>query len=223
MDAISKAHKRERNDMFRAIAFAKRFLTKKYHSDEFMNWVKMMKTLNDALQGDERNVVCKVMAIIYFKYEDEVIATVKQDIEKILKKIGIDETIFYDYYHDANMRKEALESRDVEIMEEMIKSLSVIAKDTEVDPRVRIQAWKQITQHINDLAKAAGRRPIHVKADNVAIDASTGKQVGAGSGFDLGRLIGQGDKEFRSKIKELDEIRKMETIDQNGNIDNDDK
>jgi len=207
LERLSQKYGKDRKELFRPLLLSRKFLTTVVDLSKIEEWKLQIKELNEFLDVDDRDIICKVLAIIYYKYEPNTIYPAKPTADDLLKETGVDDVTFHGYYYNDDMRQYAQISKDIELLDRKIQSLVKLAEDNQVRPYTRIQAWKEITSHI-EKRMAASASYINVYTGQALIANNSGNKTI--NGVDITKLMGQGDKEFRSKIKELDEIQTIE-------------
>lgn len=208
MEAIAKEHNRERKEMFRPLIVADRYLTKHVVGDILETWKKSVKELYASLTDPaEKNFICLFFAIMYYKYDYEIEAKNRPPVDDFIKETDMDDSIFYRYYYNEEMRRQIQISKNLELMDTKIKALRKIADNENTKEQNKILAWRDITEHIIKQIRALDAN-INVYTGQAIIAQNNGQL----RGVDVTRLLGQGSKEFRSKLKELDEINTIENV-----------
>jgi DNA-binding transcriptional MerR regulator len=119
----------------------------------------------------------------------------------------MDDAVFYRYYYNEDMRRQLQISKNLELMDTKIKALRKIADNDQTKEQNKILAWRDITEHIIKQIKALDGN-INVYTGQAIIAQNNG-HLGNGQ-VDVHKLLGQGNPEFRRKLKELDEINTIE-------------
>jgi DNA-binding transcriptional MerR regulator len=208
MEEIATRLAKDRQDFFRPLIIAERFLTKSNVGEVLEGWKKSVKELYVELTDKEdKDFICLFFAIMYYKYDYEIETKRRPPIDDFIKETGMDDAVFYRYFYDEDMRRQLQISKNLELLDTKIKSLRKIADADDTKEQNKILAWRDITEHIIKQIKALDG-DINIYGGQVAIDASKNKQLSGQ--VDISKLIGQGTPEFRDRIRELDEIKSME-------------
>jgi hypothetical protein len=207
MDAIAKKQKQGKHVLFKPLIMAREILTSNPAGDKYEEWVDEMKSLVDELHGEKGEIIYRVMAVLLYKYKYE-IDKHKHKLEDIIEDIGVDRTEFYSHYYSDDMREDANKAKTIEfhgMRNDMLMSLAENATDDALKYKALVEIGKSI--------KVEAPKKVVVNSKNAAVDLSTNKEVGMA--FDIDELSGQGDPDFRRRIKgngstELEEIETIE-------------
>lgn len=196
MDAIATRYGRDRKEMFRALMVVPKYLCSSKYSETLENWKNMVKRLLAELKDEDKDIVYKVLATYCYKYEMELAREDKSYLDNMIKSFNLDGAHFYDYYCDGEIRQYAEECRKTELMDRKIRALMEIAESCESSPFIRMKAWKEIDVCMKTRGDGnKGHKGISDKKEKVE---------------DVTKSVGQGSREFRERLKELDEIALME-------------
>jgi hypothetical protein len=195
MCALAEKYGRDYKEMFRPLILAHKVLTTCYAYERYEGWKERLMKLHRSLEGEDKNIVCKIIVMLYYSYADEIAKNKKPVMDDLIAQLGLDDVTCYNYYIDDEMKRSAKENKDLEFRERRIRSLMEIAESPETKPFVRLQAWREIEKHTKE------------KNNNKQFGGISDKKT---KEVDTEKHTGQGTKEFRDRLKELDEIALIE-------------
>ena len=212
METISDSYGVPKRDMFKPLIMARKILTLSCTPEAYSDWIQKLKALNERIiNDDDREIIYRVLAILFFKYEHEIVQTNKHQIEEILDEAELDTVRFYNHFYNDDMRVIAIQTKAMDMLERRNKILFQIADNDNIKPMTRINALKALDSYINScLLPNNSPSSINVYG-HAMIDASHDKQI---KSFDMSKLTGQDTPEFKKLIKEkrqeIEEIIEIE-------------
>ena len=217
MDNIANEHNKDKSELFKPLIIARKVLTGKYVEGAYDKWIDMLKGLKSVLEhdADELEIIYRVLAILFYRYSED-IADAKYFVEDIIDLVGLDFVEYYNHYTNEEMQYVSIRAKALDMLEKRNKILMQIADNSDSD-NVRVQALKALDHYIESCLLPKSPNTMNVYGHDVAIDASTGKEVKA---FDISKLQGQGDVGFKKMLNkkkgEIEEVEEMANEPVNG-------
>lgn len=179
MEEYAESRERNYRELFEPVLVSKSILTTPDNDDDFKEWEFKIGNLIKTMCEDDLGIIYQVLAVVSFKFNDEICDDCGRDPMLIIESIGLKRSIFIEYFENVDMRKYIFdefygdELRKMRIYKKALKDLDALVGECE-SPGIKLNAIKEQLKLAGALKGAA---PTIIHAVNSNIDTGDNKTV----------------------------------------------